>query len=69
MSDTATLAAKPNDRLAYGVAELAQAIGVSKSLIRLEISRGRLRAVHAGQRVLIPAASIEAWLNSRAESK
>lgn len=49
------------DRLSYSVDEIATAHGLSASFIRLEISRGRLRAIRAGRRVLIPRASLEAY--------
>jgi hypothetical protein len=43
-----------NDRLAWGVAEFAAALGVSVNFIRLEILRGKLKAVKRGRRLLIP---------------
>jgi excisionase family DNA binding protein len=51
------------DRLAYGVQELAQRLGVSPSFVRLEIERGRLNSVRAGRRLLITRTEIERYLS------
>jgi excisionase family DNA binding protein len=54
----------PPDRLTFGVIELANALGVCTGFVRLEISRGRLRAIKRGGRVLIPRLSVETYLSS-----
>ena len=51
-------------RLAYGVQELAQRLGVSPSFIRLEIDRGRLNSIRAGRRLLITQTEIERYLSA-----
>jgi excisionase family DNA binding protein len=40
-------------RLGWTVEELAQSLSVSVPFLRLEIKRGRLRAVHLGRRVVL----------------
>jgi excisionase family DNA binding protein len=62
-----TLFSRENEdmtRLAYGVQELAQRLGVSPSFIRLEIQRGRLNSVHAGRRLLVMRTEIERYLSA-----
>jgi excisionase family DNA binding protein len=51
-------------RLAYGVQELAQRLGVSPSFVRLEIERGRLNSIRAGRRLLITQTEIERYLSA-----
>ena len=51
-------------RLAYGVQELAQRLGVSPSFVRLEIQRGRLNSVRAGRRLLVTRTEIERYLSA-----
>jgi hypothetical protein len=55
--------------LAWGIREFSAALGVSASLIRLEIARGRLRPAHVGRRVVIPAIEAQRYLemNQRPE--
>ena len=50
------------DRIAYGIRELAEAIGVSPEFIRLEIERGKLETFYAGRRLLITAKSFESYV-------
>jgi excisionase family DNA binding protein len=52
-------------RLAYGVQELAGALGVTAGFIRLEIQRGRLGIIRVGRRVLISRAEAERYLATR----
>jgi hypothetical protein len=49
-------------RIAYGIRELAEAIGVSPEFIRLEIERGKLETFYAGRRLLITAKSFEDYV-------
>jgi excisionase family DNA binding protein len=49
-------------RRAYSIAEVAAAYGFSKSFVRLEIARGRLKALHVGRRVVIPRDAMRNWL-------
>jgi excisionase family DNA binding protein len=56
----------PSDRLAFGVIELADALGVCSNFVRLEISRGNLRALKRGRRLLIPRVAVEAYLSETA---
>jgi excisionase family DNA binding protein len=49
-------------RLALSPKELARRYGVSLGLIRLEITRGKLRALRIGRRVVIPMEAVEEWL-------
>jgi len=50
------------EKRAYSIRELAEAYGVSVSLVRLEIARKRLRTLRIGDRVLIPVEAVEQWL-------
>jgi excisionase family DNA binding protein len=45
-------------KLNFSLAEAAQALGVSPSLLRLEAQRGKLKTVRIGRRVLIPRAEV-----------
>jgi excisionase family DNA binding protein len=49
-------------RLAFSIGEVAVALGVSASFVRLEIGRGKLKAKHAGRRVLIPRQALTAYM-------
>ena len=42
------------DRMAYSVAEAANALGISPWLVREQCRTGRLRHVRLGQRIVIP---------------
>lgn len=48
-------------RLAYGVTEYAESIGTSANFIRLEIERGKIRAIRRGRRILIPIKEAQAY--------
>lgn len=52
-----------NNRLALGVAEAAKLLGVSPAKLYAAIREKRLPAVRFGRRVLIPAASLKAFLD------
>jgi excisionase family DNA binding protein len=51
-------------RAALRVSEACAALAISRSKFYEEVSAGRLKALKAGSRTLIPVASIDAWLNS-----
>jgi excisionase family DNA binding protein len=44
-------------RMAYGIAELADLLGVSIGLVRKLIRTGKLQSRRIGRRVLVPAAA------------
>jgi excisionase family DNA binding protein len=44
----------PDTRLAYSIAEAAAVSGIGRTLLYAEIAAGRLLAVKAGRRTLIP---------------
>ena len=52
------------ERIAYSIAEVASATGLSASFIRLEIGRGRLRASKCGRRVLITVEEMRRYLTA-----
>lgn len=54
-------------RLAYTVQETAASLGVSTDLVYDLVSRGELNAVRAGRRKLIPAESLELWIERNTE--
>lgn len=50
--------------LAYTTATAAVAVGMSDEYLRKEIKAGRLGCRYAGRSLLIPAAELQAWLDS-----
>lgn len=65
---TANLTNVMVSRRAYSIAEVAIAYGLSKSFVRLEIARGRLKALRVGRRVVIPRDAIGGWLEGAPSS-
>lgn len=55
------------DRIAFGIKETAQRLGVSSAFLRLEISRGNLNTIRLGRRVLITGPELERYLNAGKE--
>lgn len=55
------------DRIAYSIAETAKRLGVSRSLIYLELNRGKLASVKLGGRRLIRAVDADAYLAAHVE--
>ena len=53
-------------RLCWSISEAAQAIGLSESLLRLEISLGKLLATKIGKRLLIRDSDLRAYLDAHA---
>lgn len=51
------------ERDGFSVTETAARYGVSPGLVRLEILRGKLKAIKIGRRVVIPREAISAWLH------
>ena len=49
--------------LAYSVTDACYQLGIGRSTVYEEIAAGRLNALKCGNRTLIPAASMEAWLD------
>lgn len=52
----------PREKLTYTVKEAAVAIGVSKSTIYKAFAAGNLSAIKLGNRTLIPADALRAWM-------
>jgi excisionase family DNA binding protein len=50
------------ERLAAGIPVWAEQLDVSPGFLRLEVSRGRLRVMRLGRRVLVTKAEIERYL-------
>jgi excisionase family DNA binding protein len=51
-------------RTALRVSEACASLSISRSKLYEELAAGRLKALKAGSRTLIPVASINAWLNN-----
>jgi excisionase family DNA binding protein len=56
-------------RVALRVKEACASLSISRSTIYEEIRAGRLKALKAGSRTLIPVEAIDAWLNSLPDAK
>jgi excisionase family DNA binding protein len=56
-------------RTALRVREACASLSISRSKLYEEVAAGRLRALKAGSRTLIPTKSIDAWLSSLPEAK
>jgi excisionase family DNA binding protein len=54
----------PQEKLTYTIKEAAAALGVGKSTLYKALSEGALTAVKLGNRTLIPAEALRAWMNS-----
>lgn len=54
-----------DNRIALSVSEAAWTLGLSNRTIERLIKRGDLEAKRVSRRILIPKASIEAWLNRK----
>ena len=51
-----------SDRLAYGLREIANMLGVSPSFMRLEVSRGKLGVFRLGKRTLVSREVLDRYL-------
>ena len=49
--------------------EACASLSISRSKLYEEVAAGRIKALKAGSRTLIPVASIDAWLNSLPDAK
>jgi hypothetical protein len=56
--------ASPAPKVTYTIDEARAATGLGKTRLYEEMKLGRLKAVKAGKRTLITAASIAAWADS-----
>ena len=54
-------------KLGWTVEELARSLSVSVPFLRLEIKRGRLRAVHLGRRVVLFDKDVQRYLTEADE--
>ena len=50
------------EKLAYSVAEAAEALSLSKNVVRELVSEGRIRVVRVGRRVLVPRWALDEFL-------
>lgn len=51
-------------RLAWSIAEIAEATGLSVNFLRLEIKRGNLRTVRFGRRLLVRKEDLEQYISA-----
>lgn len=65
----ATLPPIPDGRLVYTKREVQNALGIVERTLDHMIADGRLRAVRAGRRVLIPVDSLQAFLDGQGPAK
>ena len=56
-------------RAAYSIQDACAALSISRSKLYVELAAGRLRGRKAGSRTLIPAKSIDDWLNNLPDAK
>jgi excisionase family DNA binding protein len=56
------------EKVAYTINEAMAATGLGRTRIYEEIKHGRLKAVKAGKRTLIPVKSITAWTDQLPEA-
>ena len=56
-------------RIALRVREACVSLSISRSKLYEEVAAGRLKALKAGGRTLIPPKSIDDWLNSLPNAK
>jgi excisionase family DNA binding protein len=64
---TALRSAKSADKLAYGVAETAHALGIGRTKLYEQIGAGRLRTRKIGSRTVIPAEELHRYLSTLPE--
>src|SRR5262245_20572482 len=57
------------ERLAFGAAEAAEALGLDRSTIYKLIAAGQLRAFHAGRRLLISREALLRYIRAREEEE
>lgn len=49
-------------KAALSVAEFCQAVGIGRSFFYEQLKAGRIKAVKAGRRTLVPATEVANWL-------
>jgi excisionase family DNA binding protein len=59
---TTNLTGLKDDRLAFSVVEAARLLGVSPGLLRLEITRGKLKPQRVGRRVVLSRKELDSYL-------
>jgi excisionase family DNA binding protein len=64
LAEIQELTTNPPRKVTYSINEAMAATGLGKTRLYTEIREGRLKAVKAGRRTLITAASIDAWVSS-----
>lgn len=62
-----TVRNKDNPQLTFSVADFAQTLGVSPSLVRHELKLGRIRSFRLGRRLLIPRSEIQRLAGNAAQ--
>ncbi len=55
--------AAQTERAAHSIKEFCDLVGIGRSRVYEEIRLGRIRALKAGRRTLIPNTEIAAWLS------
>lgn len=58
-----------SDRLAYGLNDFAEAIGIGRSKVYAEIRDGRLQAKKCGGRTLITKRAADAYLDALPDAR
>lgn len=58
----------PKPRLAYGMEELAEAIGVSRAFVYQERAAGRLKTFKLGRRTMVRAEEAKRYLDAMQEA-
>ena len=53
------------DRVAYSLNEVATQLGVSRDSVVRAISKGKIKVIRFGRRVLVPRAELERLLEAR----
>jgi len=64
MGTSITETGKATDRMAFRVTEAAVLIGVSTAFLRLELTRGNLKATRLGRRIVLMRGELERYLAS-----
>lgn len=58
-----------SERLAYSIADVSKALGLSKPMIARLIKSGNIPALRVGKRWLIPNQSLNTWLTNAASAQ
>ena len=57
----------PDSKPVLAVTEVAELLGISRSLAYDLVARGQLPAIHLGRRIVIPRHALEALLSGRTD--